>query len=228
MSFDQNQPMPPLAPQKSGMSTGKGCLLGCVVMCAVFVILVIAAGAYFYSFATSMIDQYTDTEKIALPAVEYDADEAAAVEARFTDFFENADAAEETQTLELTDHEINVLLRSRPEAEIFGDDWIYVDIDGDQLNGEISMPLAEFGFVGRYINASVGLKASVVNDELFVTIESANVKGTPLPEEFMQQFRGQNLAQEAASDPEMEQYVNRVQEIVIEDDKLKLVLKPKS
>lgn len=229
MSFnDDPPPLPPPAPQKSGTSTGMACLFGCLGLCAVFVILVIAGGVFTYYTAKSMIDEYTDTEAVALPTVEYTEDEAANIQTRVTAFFAGTQTSDESQTLELTDREINVLLRSRPEAQVFGDDWINVDIEGNELTGEISMPLTQFGLGERYLNASVGLKAAVVNDQLFVTIESASVKGTPVPELYMQQMRGENLAKEFGNDPEMAQYIDRVEEVLIEDDKLKLVLKPAS
>ncbi len=81
----------------------------------------------------------------------------------------------------------------------------YVSLEGDQLKGEVSVPLRDMGltmFKGRYLNGSATFNLSFQNGALSVTPQTIIVKGKPVPEEYMQEIRKQNLAASLTNQPE--------------------------
>ena len=100
----------------------------------------------------------------------------------------------------LTADDLNALISTQRELK----DKLFVRIDGDQLRGEISMPLSDLGpfkLSGRYLNATATFKIALANGALDVRLQDAQVKGRPLPSMVLSEFKKNNLAQEYQKDP---------------------------
>ena len=105
---------------------------------------------------------------------------------------------------------------------------VYVAIEGDQLKGQMSIPMAEAGlpaFRGRYLNGAGTFKLSVRNGLLCLTAQTIDVKGKTLPEVYMQKIRTENLARNLNSDPRASAALDRVQDIQVKDGKVVIVPK---
>ena len=65
------------------------------------------------------------------------------------------------------------------------------------------MPCLGPMFKGRYLNGKADLKASLFDGELIVHLDAIEVKGKPVPPEFMTEIRKQNIAKDAAKDKDV-------------------------
>jgi len=89
------------------------------------------------------------------------------------------------------------------------------------------LPLAGFfNLKGRYLNGEAILKASLSEGVLIVTIDSLEVNGKPLPDQFLNGLRSQNLAKDAYKNPEQAELFRRFESIQIKDDTI--ILTPRA
>ena len=87
---------------------------------------------------------------------------------RFEAFQQAVREQRPTKPLELTADDINALIASGPKRQDLKGKF-YVSLEGDQLKGEVSMPLQEIGlsmFKGRYLNGSATFGLSFRNGTL--------------------------------------------------------------
>jgi len=116
----------------------------------------------------------------------------------------------------LTGQEINALIADSPAwKQLKGK--LYVTVAGDQIKGEVSIPMDDLGKMpglsrlkGRFLNGSASLKISLQDGTLFVTMQSLQVKGQSPPENIMAQLRAQNLAQNIYNDPKGSELIRRL------------------
>lgn len=199
-----------------------GCLLGGCL--SVFLLIVIGISASFYAgyrFYRSHLETYTSTQPVEIGSVEYSDEEVAAVKQRIEDFKAALEKGEAPAQLVLTADEINAMISS--EKELNGK--LFVKIKNGQIAADASFPVPEvipFG-KGRYFNGSLSLKASLENGVLIVQVESAEVNGKPVPEQYMSEMRKQNLAKEAYKDSKSAEFLRKFKSLTIEDDKIILV-----
>ncbi|HRZ37059.1 MAG TPA: hypothetical protein P5534_11930 [Candidatus Paceibacterota bacterium] len=216
-----NQAVPP--------RKGRGCFFyGCLTL--VVVVILGLAGLYLgvRSVAKQVIQRYTDSSPMTLPAVEISAEEAAAAQQQFKAFQSALDAGTPAEPLVLGGNEINALIAAAPDFAMLKD-RVHIAIDGDQVKGQISYPLDELPLPwfarmarGRYLNGSAGLSASMTNGALLVTIQSLEVKGEAVPEQFMAGLRQQNLAQNVYKDANSMATLRKIESIAIKDGKLEI------
>jgi len=127
----------------------------------------------------------------------------------------------------LTADEINAWIATSPGGQALTGK-VYITIEGDQLKGQVSLPMAEVGlsiFKGRYLNGAVTFTLSFQKGVLHLTAQDITVKGKPLPTVYMQQIRQTDLAKDSANDPETKASLERFEEIKIENGKLIIVPK---
>lgn len=216
-----NQAVPP--------RKGRGCFFyGCLTL--VVVVILGLAGLYLgvRSVAKQVIQRYSDSSPITLPAVEISAEEAAAAQQQLKAFQSALDAGTPAEPLVLGEKEINALIAASPDFAMLKD-RVHIAIDGDQIKGQISYPLDELPLPwfariarGRYLNGSAGLSVSMTNGALLVTIQSLEVKGEAVPEQFMAGLRQQNLAQNVYKDANSMATLRKLESIVIKDGKLEV------
>jgi len=204
---------------------GRGCFFyGCFTLIVVVVLGV--AGAYFgiRYVASKAILKYTDSGPMTLPKVEVSAEEAAGIQQRFKSFKAAIEAGAPAEPLVLAEKELNALITASPDFAKLKDK-IYVSLDGSQIKGQVSLPMDDLPlptFVaglarGRFLNGAAGLNISLNNGLLLVTLQTLEVKGEPLPEQFLAGIRQQNLAQEVYKDAKNVETLGKLESVEIKD-----------
>jgi hypothetical protein len=212
-------------PRKEG-SMLKGCLIGCAVVLGGFVVLVGVVVFAAYNFASGVLEDFTATAPRSFPAVEVAQEQRDLLFGK-VDMFANALEGKDAplETLELSEEEINLLLREYPNGDN-GLNWLQVDIVGDALRGEISLPLEDFSLPGRYLNGSGELVVSLDGGQIQVFLNSLEVDGQSLPIQALSMLRGYNLALEANQDLQVRNALERIESITVRDGKLVIQPKP--
>ncbi len=221
---------PEPAPQKR-----RGCFFyGCVTCLVLFFVIGVAGFLVVRHFANALnelIVQYTDTAPMALTKVDMPADELKQLQARFDAFSKAAEAHSNTPPLVLTSREINALLANDPDMKSIKDKF-YVSLEGEQVKGQISLPLEQYFNLplihtkGRYLNGSGTFDVGVTNALLFVSAQSLEVKGKPLPAQFMASLRGQNLATNVNNNPTNATFISRLESLQVTNGTAVLKAKP--
>jgi hypothetical protein len=212
-------PEPPQAP----LPKQRGCFFyGCIIasiLAVLFVILMGVIGFFGYRFLNQMVEQYTSVTPQQLPKVEMPADKLQALKDRVAAFRKAVDAGTPTEPLVLTSDDLNALIEEN--ADFKG--TVYVKIEGDEINGQISFPLdkMQIGMVkGRYLNGEAKLKASLSNGVLIVILDSIEVNGKRPPDEMMKGIREQNLAKDVYKDPEGAERIRKLESLEVKDGKI--------
>jgi hypothetical protein len=190
-------------------------------------LIVVIAGLIGMRYAKMMITDFTDNKAAPLPVSQMPPAEMEKVQARVDAFREDLRAKRPTQPLTLTADEINALITTEPDLRPLKDK-LYVTIDGNQLKGQVSVPMDEVGlpvFKGRYLNGTGTFNLALRNGLLRLTAESIVVKGKPVPDVYMQKIRTQNLVRNINSDPRASIALGHFQDIEVKDGKLVLVPK---
>lgn len=204
---------------------GRGCFFyGCLTLVVVFLVGVLAVFFGVRHFINQAVEKYTDTTPMSLPKVEISMAEANAAAEKVKAFKTALDSGVAAAPLALTEKELNALIANSPDfAEL--KDRVYVAIAGDQLKGQVSIPIDRFPIgrtKGRYLNGAAGIKVSMENGVLLVTLQSLEVKGEPVPEQFLSALRQQNLAQEVYKDVQRAELLRKLESVEVKDDALQL------
>ena len=214
----------------------RGCFFyGCITCIALFVlagILFVLGGWYFFHSLNTLVMEYTDTVPMVLPKVDMPPEELAKLKARVADFKRALDAHTSPPPLVLTSREVNALMEDSPQVKQMNlNDKFYVDLEGDHIKGQISLPLDQLPKIpfvhtaGRYLNGTGEFAAEVTNATLSLTAISLEVKGKPLPEKFMTSLHQQNLADQVNQNPTNVTAMSHYESIEIKDTTL--IIKPK-
>jgi hypothetical protein len=197
--------MPDPDPTVPPVPKKRGCFFyGCLVSAVLLVLAILGiflAGHYFIGRLNGIIAQYTDTAPATLPKSDMPADQLKALNARAQAFHDAVEANSNTPPLILTGPEVNALLGTLPELQSYKDKF-YVTFNGDKAEAQISLPLeslpAPFSALnvkGRYLNGKGTFKVTLMQGLLYVNADTLEVKGQPLPANFLASFKQQNLAQ---------------------------------
>jgi len=169
-----------------------------------------------YRYLINSALPYTDTAPTPLPRVEMPPEQAKDLHARVDAFRAALDSGKPTEPLVLDSDDINVLIADNPDLQ----DKVYVDIVGDKVNGEVSIPLDSIGipaFKGRFLNGKATLKVSLEDEFLRVTLDALEVKGKPVPASFIDQIRSKNLAEDATRNPQNAEAIRKLESIQVKD-----------
>ena len=207
---------------------GPGCLFwGCLISGILFVITVILIIALVFFVRGKIVDvlkEYTEPSAAELPEIQLAEEERQQVVDRWESFRESLDSEEPTE-LVLTSDEFNVVAQHMtPEAA----DHVYFTIEGDELKGQLSVPVGEFGknflktdqLDNRFFNASGTFDVELRDGSFRLFLQSAEVKGEPIPEEALAQVKNQNLAENLADDPEKRELFSKFESIEVKDGKI--------
>lgn len=203
----------------------RGILKYVAIGCAVVILLVGVGGFFAYkgikSFLSGVSEKYTSAQPMALPTVDASEDEALSVMDRVEAFTDALDRNASPSPLILTSRDINVLISNHPKWKKMAGK-AYMTIDGERIKGQISIPLNEIGnlFEGRYLNGSAVFRLGMSSGRLLAFIDSIEVGGNPLPEEFMGTIRAQNFAETANEDPDIIAVLEKLESISIRDDSI--------
>lgn len=207
---------------------GRTCLLGCLAVSALFAVAVAGSFMGLYVLVRNTVQNFTDETPRPLPAVTLSPEQSADTVARAQAFLAAAETGEGPISLTLTAEEINVLLREAGDAG--PGDWVWVGIEEDQLYGELSLPMHELGtdalgLSGRYLNGRAVLDVRVEGGRLAIFMTSLEVKGEPVPEDFMTGLRAQNMAMHLEGMPELATLLGQLERIDIENGTITVVRK---
>jgi len=209
-------------PKKSRGCFFYGCISGLVLL------LILLAGLVAgYLYFKKMLNNFTDTKPVQLPVVTLSDADAKKLHDRIDTFDKALKEHRDTPALVLTGDDINGWIATTPGVSNFTGK-VYVTLDGDQIKGQMSLPLAQLGlsiFKDRYINGTATFKLVLRNGALHVNAQDITVKGNPIPSTYMEQIRQVDFAQQANSDPNNRATFERYEEIKIEDGKLIIVPK---
>ena len=201
----------------------RGCLFyGCLAL--VFLGLLSVALTYFgyryiVSLTARLVNEYTDTTPALFEKVEMPAADLTELRQRVAAFGEALESQKEGRELVLSAADINALLANEPAYREFKDRF-FVAIDGDRIKGRLSLPLQDvwrLRLKGRYLNGEAGLKVSLENGVLVVTLEQVSVKGKPLPGPLLAELKKQNLAQDILRNPKQAELFRKFDSIQIKD-----------
>ncbi len=223
-------PPPPPARKKHGCF-----FYGCLTL----VILAILAGVatffavrYVLHKVTALIEQYTDSSAVALPAVTVSAADYETLKARLTEFQDALNGQAEAPPLTLSAADLNALITQDPSMKEWKD-RLRVSLESNQVKGQISLPLDQLGAVpglgrlkGRFLNGSAVLKASLENGLLDVHLMSIEVKGMKPPDEVMAPLREENLAKDLSSRPDFAANLRKLDSLEVKDGVVTLKAKP--
>jgi hypothetical protein len=211
--------------QQQPIKRRRGCLFyGCLTSC--ILVLVVLAGLILGYL--KILNSFTDTKPATLPTVDMSDADMQQVRQRVDTFRNDVRTAHPTQPLSLSANEINALIATDPNMKALKGK-VYVDIEGSQVKGQVSVPTSDVGlgiFKHRYINGSGSFNIALTNGTLFLSLQSLAIKGRPIPEKYMQQVRAQNLAQGINDDPKSSAGLSKLKSIEVKDGKIVIVPAP--
>jgi hypothetical protein len=209
---------------------GSGCMKYALIGCLAMVVLIVVGGVLAYhavtGFMSGIVDEYTDTQPRELPAVVVNEEEAEVIVQRVETFRKAQDAGGATEPLVLDANDINQLIHHHPDWSELADK-VYVTIEDDQIQGEVSIPLDDVGELvkGRYLNGAATFKVGLAAGRLVVFVETLEVNGKPIPNEFMEQLRSKNLAEDSHKDEDFVAVVEKIESITVQDGRIYIVPK---
>jgi hypothetical protein len=215
---------PPAVPKQHGCFF-YGCIIASIL--AVLMAIVVGVGAYFaYRLVNQLVDQYTSTTPRELPKVEMPPEQRQTLKNRIEAFRKAVDAGTPTEPLVLTSDDLNALIDDNEELK----GKIYVKVEGDEVKGQVSIPLDKLGLGmvrGRYLNGEADLKASLSDGVLIVTLDSIEVNGKRPPDEMMKGIREQNLAKDVYKDEKDAKMMRKLESLEVKDGKIILRVRAK-
>jgi len=214
--------VPPLPKSSSNVN---GCLIGCLV---VFAVVCLGGGILIFSMY-KMIDgtitAYTEETPQELPALTLSEEQSTAAHEKIAQFESALDSGTGPREFSFTGDELNIMLRSSEPGQVFGES-VYLTVANGEVRGEVSLDLGTFIPLldGRYANGSATFDIYTEGGMLHIYMDSFQVKGEPASEEFMEGVRSQNLALEVADDPEFRAWIEKIEAIRVEGDRLIVTL----
>ena len=219
-----NPQAPPPVPKKA-----HGCFFyGCIT--SIILLLVLILGAWLgvhlmIKKGQQIVAEYTDTAPAQLPKSELSDAQTKNLKARVEAFSKAVDAHSNTPPLVLTGPELNALIASNAGTN-GASNAVYVTLDGDTIKGQVSLPLdvmdqvpvlRPFHLKGRYLNGACTMQAGVTNGTLGVYIKTLEVKGKPLPQQFMTPLTQQNWADSYNQNPNNGPAFDKYESITVKD-----------
>lgn len=211
----------------SGAGSGRSCLLyGCLSLVVLMIAVALGTfflGRYAMNRLANFVEQYTETTPMAMERVEMPEEEYASLETRLKDFQTALKDGRRIAPLVLTGRELNGLIARHPDLGAWKD-RLHVELEGQQVKGQVSLPLDELArfpglsrLAGRYLNGAAMLDVRLENGRLDVRVDSLEVNGQPLPDEVMSQLRLHNLAQDLEKNKQLSETLGQLRSIEVAD-----------
>ena len=201
-----------------------GCLLIIVLLTS------IAFGIYYFINKPSLdlVNRYASSKPHAFSRNVSTRAEAQLSLDLFETCIDSLISGSEIKELSLSDNDLNALLEySKSFSKLRG--MGRVMIHNNHLTAEIRVPLGIFNnrYQDKFLNGIADLKAVIIDSKLQITIDRLVVSGKPLPEEFMNDIRKNNLIKQLYEDPILKNFLNRVKTVRIEKNCLVFQFKSK-
>jgi len=193
-----------------------GCLT-CLVLLLLAAVLAVVAIRFF----KNQVNAYTDSQPMKLPRVEMTDAEFQQLDQRVKAFGDAMEKGKPAEPLILAERDINGLIARAANLKELADK-VYVAVNGNEVKGQVSIPLSRLGWLGkgRYLNGEATFNVSLENGVLMVTAREIKVKGKPLPETFMSQLRHENLAKEAYKEPKNAEAIRKLDSIQVQKSQM--------
>jgi hypothetical protein len=208
----------------------RGCFFyGCMtaVVLGVFGLIAVVGVSYVvYQKVNKAIQDYTSTEPVPIPVVPLPDDQRKALDDRWQAFKTAVDKGEEAEIV-LTADDINALIAEKPELK----GKIHVSIKEDKVNGQVSIPLDNFGIPmtkGRFLNGTTELSVSIDYGHLDVRMKSLEINGKSPPPEVMASLGKENLAKDVKLDKENDEKLRQIESLEVKDGKIYLKARARS
>lgn len=206
---------------------GRGCLFYGCLTCVVLVLLAAVLAIVTVRFVKNQVNAYTDAQPMKLPKVEMTDAEFEKLDERVKSFGDAMERGKPAEPLILTERDINALIAKTTAAKELADK-VYVSVNGNEVKGQVSIPLSRLGWLGkgRYLNGEATFNVSLENGVLIVTAREIRVKGKPLPETFMSQLRHENLAKDAYKDEKNAEAIRKLESIQVQESQVVIKARP--
>ncbi len=202
-------------PPKS--NAGKYIGIGCLSIVVIFIALGYIAYQKLIGVMEGAVIEYTETEPRELPKPLVSASESESTLYMFDQFVSAVKNDEAAKPLVLSADQINQVISYHPDFEPFSDK-VYARINDNLLSAEVSFPLDGLKemsemLIGRYLNGSIELDIELKSGRLEVYVESVEVKGEQVPEEYMQKIRTENWAQDLNDKKENKDFAEVIEKL---------------
>lgn len=201
----------------------RGCLFyGCLT---VLVLACLSAlGIYFgieYLFS-NVIQRYTSTTQLTLPTSHYNPADYPALKARLKEFTTGVSTGTGPKELSLTQDEINAIISSEPDLKEIKN-MLFVQIQGDQLGGKISIPFDGLGFPGRFLTGEAKFKVALENGMAEVQLNSLVINGAELSQTILDQLNKTDIIGQIYKERENREAIKKLESISTKDGRLIIV-----
>ena len=215
---------PPPPPKRSGI--GKILGIGCVVVLALMIVGGFLAYGLVKTLVVGFVNQYTDAQPRTLPQLAISETQARAICERVNVFQAALQAGQATDPLVLTGDDINALIQYHPAWNKMAGK-AHVTIEDNKIKGEVSFPLDIITpkAKGRFLNGTGVFTIQLLDGRLLVFLDALEVKGQPVPEEFMKPFRAENLAKDANADEKNSAIIAKFESITVQNGQIRIVPK---
>jgi len=217
--------------------SGKKVALGCSLGCLVSVVITAVVGYFVFTGIKNKVADAAASYTSELPVaiMEPTTSEAEVNDAigRFDRFSAAMSAGKAPEPLVLSESDINALLFKHPLFKAAAGKGI-VSITGNKLTSKISLNLDDMNipvpFIaaavkGRYFNGEATLSLGMTAGRPGLYIEELRFNGASLPREIMEGFRQENLMEGSDENGNMKAFFDRIEDISIEYDQLKIIPK---
>ncbi|MDF1740124.1 MAG: hypothetical protein P1U86_13260 [Verrucomicrobiales bacterium] len=245
MNDDTPPPLTPSTPvsQPNGNGggseggNGKKIALGCSLGCLVSLVICAVVGYFVYTgIKNKVVDAAASyTSEMPIEIVEPATPQAEVTDAisRFDAFRSAMSSGGTPEPLVLSESDINALIYNHPLFEDVAGKGI-VAIEDNKLTSTISLdldamnipvPFIAEAVKGRYFNGVATLSPRMTGGQPGLYIEELRFNGAQLPREIMEGFRQENLLDGSSETPSLKAFIDRIEDIRIEYDQLKVIPK---
>jgi hypothetical protein len=135
--------------------------------------------------------------------------------------FQTAITEDKAAELILSAQDLNALIALDPDFA----GKVFFQIEGDQVFLKGAIPLNNVpGLEGRFLNGTIAMNISLKNQKLVITPTKLVLDNPDMPkfvqDVIMDSLKKQNLAEEAAKDPEFQKWLQNIKDIRVADGKI--------
>lgn len=199
---------------------GRGCFFyGCVTVIILAVLLAVAAligGRMIYK----KVHSATSATPAAVEPVKLSDKDGDTLVNQVAEYKKAIASGQSMPPLELTSDQLDYLVRNSPDAAQLRNN-AQVIITNNEIQAALSIPMDHIpGFKGRFLNGQARFSLEVKDGTMFVNMKSMEVKGKPIPNDFMQGLKRPF----AIDDPAL---LKNIEKAEIRDDKLIITPRPR-
>ena len=217
MTLEQPQAPASTPPKK------RGCLFRALVALAVLGVVLVVGGYLGYRYGLQrIVAGYTDTAPLDLGISAPTPSELGRLDSQLAAFTHALRNKRPIEPLVLTGDDLTALVSRDSDFQRAGGRARF-SIVGGEIRGDLSIPLEKLGYPDRWFNGSAAFLATLENGVLIVTVQSAAIRGEPVPTWILDRVRSENLAKDLYEDPTNAALIARLESIEVEEDRITVV-----